>query len=61
MLANFSEETPVSSPLTPVLSLGSGETDDQKQKAVAKRSKVQAVLKNIKQVCDNLSHVLFII
>ncbi|XP_054776543.1 uncharacterized protein LOC129285018 isoform X2 [Prosopis cineraria] len=49
MLANSSEETPVSSPLTPVLSLGSGKTEDQKQKAVVKPSKVQAVLKGIKQ------------
>ncbi|KAI9087354.1 hypothetical protein K1719_030674 [Acacia pycnantha] len=49
VLANSSEETPVSSPLTPVLSLGSGKTEDQKQKAVVKRSEVQAVLKGIKQ------------
>ncbi|KAJ4716848.1 50S ribosomal protein L22, chloroplastic-like [Melia azedarach] len=47
LLANSSEETPVSSPLTPVLAIESGKTDDQK--VVSKPSKVQAVLKGIKQ------------
>ncbi|KAF7810284.1 39S ribosomal protein L22, mitochondrial-like isoform X1 [Senna tora] len=49
MLANSSEETPISSPLNPVLSLGTGTAEDQKPKAVVKPSKVQAVLKGIKQ------------
>ncbi|KAK9085728.1 hypothetical protein Sjap_026139 [Stephania japonica] len=40
------DATPVSSPLTPVLDHGSGKTENQ---AVSKASKVQAVLKNIKQ------------
>ncbi|KAJ7975321.1 50S ribosomal protein L22, chloroplastic-like [Quillaja saponaria] len=47
LLANSSEEVPISSPLTPVLSLSSGKSEDQK--AVTKASKVQAILKGIKQ------------
>lgn len=50
LLADSSEEAPVRSPLTPVLALNSGKTEDQQQKAVSKPAKVQAVLKNIKQV-----------
>ncbi|KAH7512269.1 hypothetical protein FEM48_Zijuj12G0072600 [Ziziphus jujuba var. spinosa] len=49
LLADASEETPVRSPLTPVLALNSGKDEDQKQKALSKPSKVQAVLKGIKQ------------
>lgn len=49
LLANSSEETPVLSPLAPVSLLGSSEGEDQKQKAVTKAEKVQAVLKGIKQ------------
>lgn len=52
LLADASEETPVRSPLTPVLALNSGKDEDQKQKALSKPSKVQAVLKGIKQVQD---------
>ncbi|KAL5739863.1 hypothetical protein ACOSP7_028757 [Xanthoceras sorbifolium] len=47
LLANSSDETPISSPLTPVLAIGSGKAEDQK--AVIKPAKVQAVLKGIKQ------------
>ncbi|KAL9315065.1 hypothetical protein ACSQ67_016066 [Phaseolus vulgaris] len=49
LLANSSEETPVLSPLVPVSSLGSSKGEDQKQKAVTKPEKVQAILKGIKQ------------
>ncbi|KAI4347335.1 hypothetical protein L6164_008153 [Bauhinia variegata] len=49
LLANSSEETPVSSPLTPLSLLGTGKSEDQTQKQVTKPSKVQAVLKGIKQ------------
>ncbi|XP_027351918.1 uncharacterized protein LOC113862861 [Abrus precatorius] len=49
LLANSSEETPVSSPLAPVALLDGSKGDDQKQKAVTKPEKVQAVLKGIKQ------------
>jgi len=52
LLANSSEETPVLSPLVPVSSLGSSKGEDQKQKAVTKPEKVQAILKGIKQVWD---------
>jgi len=45
-----SEETPVLSPLVPVSSLGSSKGEYQKQKAVTKPEKVQAILKGIKQV-----------
>ncbi|CAI0438242.1 unnamed protein product [Linum tenue] len=47
MLADSSEEKPISSPLTPVLALDSGKAEDQK--AVSKPATVQAVLKGIKQ------------
>ncbi|XP_031279854.1 uncharacterized protein LOC116138284 [Pistacia vera] len=47
LLAESSNETPISSPLTPVLAIDSGKTDEQK--VVVKPSKVQAVLKGIKQ------------
>lgn len=47
LLAGPSEETPIPSPLTPTLALGSGKTEEN---AVSKPSKVQAVLKGIKQV-----------
>ncbi|EOY08529.1 hypothetical protein QUC31_010818 [Theobroma cacao] len=47
LLAGSSEETPISSPLTPVLAINSGKTEEKK--VVPNRSKVQAVLKNIKQ------------
>ncbi|KAF7113570.1 hypothetical protein RHSIM_RhsimUnG0113000 [Rhododendron simsii] len=47
MLASSSDETPISSPLTPVLALGSGKPEEQK--VLSKPSKVQAVLKGIKQ------------
>ncbi|RVW38445.1 hypothetical protein CK203_029739 [Vitis vinifera] len=43
-----SDVTPVASPLTPALALNGGKTEDQK--VVSKPSKVQAVLKGIKQV-----------
>ncbi|GKU91124.1 hypothetical protein SLEP1_g5041 [Rubroshorea leprosula] len=46
LLAGPSEETPIPSPLTPTLALGSGKTEE---KAVSKPSNVQAVLKGIKQ------------
>ncbi|PPS12894.1 hypothetical protein GOBAR_AA07733 [Gossypium barbadense] len=47
LLAGSSEETPISSPLTPVLAIDSGKTKEKK--VVANRTKVQAVLKKIKQ------------
>ncbi|OMO50147.1 Ribosomal protein L22/L17 [Corchorus capsularis] len=47
LLAGASEETPISSPLTPVLAINSGKTEEKK--VAPNRSKVQAVLKNIKQ------------
>lgn len=49
VLADSSEEAPISSPLTPLLALNSGKSEDQNQKIVSKPSKVQAVLKGIKQ------------
>lgn len=49
LLADSSEEQPVSSPFTPMLALESGKTE---QKAVSKPEKVQAVLKGIKMVWD---------
>ncbi|KAJ1389209.1 hypothetical protein SESBI_38483 [Sesbania bispinosa] len=55
LLANSSEETPVSSPLAPVSLLGSSKGEDQNQKAVTKAEKVQAVLKGIKQLLANSS------
>ncbi|KAH1090393.1 hypothetical protein J1N35_017650 [Gossypium stocksii] len=47
LLAGSSEETPISSPLTPDLAIDSGKTEEKK--VVANRTKVQAVLKKIKQ------------
>uniref|UniRef100_A0A5B7BSQ7 Large ribosomal subunit protein uL22c n=1 Tax=Davidia involucrata TaxID=16924 RepID=A0A5B7BSQ7_DAVIN len=47
LLADLADATPIPSPLTPVLALNSGTTENQK--AVSKPSKVQAVLKGIKQ------------
>ncbi|XVE75844.1 hypothetical protein DITRI_Ditri12bG0124000 [Diplodiscus trichospermus] len=47
LLAGSSEETPISSPLTPALAMNSGKTEEKK--VVPNRSKVQAVLKKIKQ------------
>ncbi|KAL6988148.1 hypothetical protein U1Q18_013895 [Sarracenia purpurea var. burkii] len=47
LLADSSDVAPISSPLTPVLAINSGKTEDQK--VVSKPSKVQAVLKGIKQ------------
>lgn len=47
LLADSSDAAPISSPLTPVLALGSGKAEAQK--AVSKPSTVQAVLKGIKQ------------
>ncbi|KAI8562853.1 hypothetical protein RHMOL_Rhmol03G0067700 [Rhododendron molle] len=47
LLASSSDETPISSPLTPVLALGSGKPEEQK--VLSKPSKVQAVLQGIKQ------------
>ncbi|XP_022744202.1 uncharacterized protein LOC111295100 [Durio zibethinus] len=47
LLAGSSEETPIPSPLTPVLAINSGKTEEKK--VAPNRSKVQAVLKNIKQ------------
>lgn len=47
LLAASSEETPIPSPLTPVLAINSGKTEEKK--AVPNRTKVQAVLKKIKQ------------
>ncbi|KAE8125256.1 hypothetical protein FH972_020087 [Carpinus fangiana] len=49
LLAESPEEAAVPSPLTPVLALNSGKSEDQNQKAVSKPSKVQAILKGIKQ------------
>lgn len=49
LLADSSEEVAVPSPLTPVLALNSGKSEDQNQKAISKPSKVQAILKGIKQ------------
>lgn len=49
LLAGSSEEAAIPSPLTPVLAINSGKSEDQNQKAIAKPSKVQAVLKGIKQ------------
>ncbi|XP_022766933.1 uncharacterized protein LOC111311638 isoform X2 [Durio zibethinus] len=48
LLAGSSEETPISSPLTPVLAIDGGKTEEKK--VVPSCSKVQAVLKKIKQV-----------
>ncbi|KAL0333564.1 UNVERIFIED_CONTAM: 50S ribosomal protein L22, chloroplastic [Sesamum angustifolium] len=48
LLAESSEATPVSSPLIPALPSSTGNTETQK--AISKPSKVQAVLKGIKQV-----------
>lgn len=48
LLANISDETPIPSPLTPQLALTSGK-DEAKEAVTSKPSKVQAVLKNIKQ------------
>lgn len=47
LLADSSDATPSPSPLTPVLAIESGKAEDQK--VVSKPSKVQAVLKGIKQ------------
>ncbi|XWS43301.1 hypothetical protein CRYUN_Cryun16bG0091200 [Craigia yunnanensis] len=47
LLAGSSEETPIPSPLTPVLAINSGKTEQKK--VVSTCSKVQAVLKKIKQ------------
>ncbi|KAK8280090.1 hypothetical protein V6Z11_D09G152800 [Gossypium hirsutum] len=47
LLAGSSEETPISSPLTPVLAIDIGKNEEKK--GVANRTKVQAVLKKIKQ------------
>jgi len=47
LLANLSDETPISSPLTPMLALNSGKPEEQK--VLSKPSTVQAVLKGIKQ------------
>ncbi|XP_021904739.1 uncharacterized protein LOC110819740 [Carica papaya] len=47
LLAASSEETPIPSPLMPVLALGSGKAEEQK--TASKPSKVQAILKDIKQ------------
>ena len=52
LLAGSSEEAAIPSPLTPVLAINSGKGEDQNQKAAAQPSKVQAVLKGIKQVWD---------
>lgn len=49
LLADSSDATPVSSPLTPRLALTSGKAEGQ-EVVSSKPSKVQAVLKNIKQV-----------
>ena len=48
LLADSSNETPISSPLTPALALSGGKAEPEKP--VSKPSKVQAVLKGIKQV-----------
>lgn len=47
LLADSSDATPVSSPFTPALALESGKSENEKE--VCKRSKVQAILKGIKQ------------
>ncbi|KAK7828567.1 uncharacterized protein LOC112012537 [Quercus suber] len=49
LLAESSEEKAIPSPLTPVLAINSGKNKDQNQKVVSKASKVQAILKGIKQ------------
>ncbi|XP_022158339.1 uncharacterized protein LOC111024848 [Momordica charantia] len=49
LLADKSEEAAVSSPLTSALALSSGKEGDKDQKVVSKPSKVQAILKGIKQ------------
>ncbi|XP_022955020.1 uncharacterized protein LOC111457075 [Cucurbita moschata] len=48
LLADKSEE-PISSPLTSALAISSGKDGDTDQKVVSKPSKVQAILKGIKQ------------
>ncbi|CAN1286407.1 50S ribosomal protein L22 [Linum perenne] len=48
MLAFSSEEKPIPSPLTPMLALDSGKSEEQKE--ASKPAKVQAILKGIKQV-----------
>ncbi|CAK7342105.1 unnamed protein product [Dovyalis caffra] len=55
LLADSSEEQPVSSLLTPVLAIGSGKTEEQN--AVSKPEKVQAVLKGIKMSPKKLNLV----
>ncbi|CAN1286405.1 50S ribosomal protein L22 [Linum perenne] len=47
MLAFSSEEKPIPSPLTPMLALDSGKSEEQKE--ASKPAKVQAILKGIKQ------------
>ncbi|XP_039057498.1 uncharacterized protein LOC120200819 [Hibiscus syriacus] len=47
LLAGSSEETAIASPLTPVLAINSGKTEEKK--VAPNRTKVQAVLKKIKQ------------
>lgn len=47
LLTDASDAAPIPSPLTPVLAIESGKTEDQTK--VSKPSKVQAVLKDIKQ------------
>ncbi|GMI64633.1 hypothetical protein like AT4G28360 [Hibiscus trionum] len=47
LLAGSSEETPIASPLTPVLAINSGKTEEKR--VAPNRTKVQAVLKKIKQ------------
>lgn len=47
LLAKSSDETPISSPLTPRLAIDSGKAEDKK--VVSKPATVQAVLKGIKQ------------
>lgn len=54
LLADSSEEQPVSSPFTPMLALESGKTE---QKAVSKPETVQAVLKGIKMSPKKLNLV----
>ncbi|KAM7265585.1 hypothetical protein ACFE04_003268 [Oxalis oulophora] len=47
----LAEETPISSPLSPTLALGTGRTDtEEEKKVVSKQDTVQAVLKGIKQI-----------
>ncbi|XP_047330671.1 50S ribosomal protein L22, chloroplastic-like isoform X2 [Impatiens glandulifera] len=59
LLADASDATPISSPLTPLLTSGSGK--DEEKKVVEKREKVEAILKKIKMSPKKLNLVAALI